>query len=299
MQDFDVSVTICSWNTKEDLRRCLRSLEGQEGVRLEVIVVDNASEDGSPDMVAEEFPHVVLIRNERNLGFGGGHNQAFQRASGEFFMPLNSDTTVHPGCLLRLVEFLRANPSVGIAAPKLLNPDGTLQYSCRRFPTPAAAVFRNTFLGRLFPNNRYAREYLMADWDHSVPRDVDWVSGAAFCYRRAVYEKVGGFDERFFMYLEDVDLCKRVQEAGYRVVYVPDAVVTHKIGASTDRVANRMIRQFHRSMLLYYQKHHISRMSPVLRPFATFLGWLFVNARASLFLIKNAVDAVSRRLRGA
>lgn len=298
MPAFDVSVTICSWNTKEDLRRCLASLMEQEGVNLEVIVVDNASEDGSPEMVESEFPEAILIRNQTNVGFGAGHNLAFAQASGEVLMPLNSDAIVHPGCLRILVDFLRSDPTVGIAAPKLLNPDGSLQYSCRRFPTPAAAVFRNTFLGKLFPKNRFAREYLMTDWDHSQPRDVDWVSGAAFGLRRSVYEQIGGFDERFFMYLEDVDLCKRVHEAGYRVVYVPDAVVTHKIGASTDRVANRMIRQFHRSMLLYYKKHHISKMTPIARPFATALGWLFVNARASLFLTKNALDALRRRFPG-
>lgn len=298
MPGTDLSVTICSWNTRDYLDRCLASVFAQQdGVSLEVIVIDNASEDGSADMVEQKYPSVRLIRNERNLGFGAGHNQGFAIATGEFLMPINSDAVVHPNCFHRLVSFMRENPNVGIAAPKLLNPDGSLQYSCRRFPTPAAALFRNTPLGKLFPNNRFAREYLMQDWDHNEPRDVDWVSGAAFCLRAKVYREIGGFDEQFFMYLEDVDLCKRVHDAGYRVVYVPDAVVTHVIGASTDRVANRMIRQFHKSMLLYYSKHHLSKVSLPLQPLCWLAAFCFVWLRASTFLARNAWDAAMRMVK--
>jgi GT2 family glycosyltransferase len=298
MPGTDLSVTICSWNTRDYLDRCIESVLTQaDGVALEIIVIDNASEDGSAEMVEQKYPNVRLIRNQENRGFGAGHNQGFAIAEGEFLMPLNSDAVVHESCFERLIAFLREHPDVGIAAPKLLNPDGSLQYSCRRFPTPAAALFRNTLLGKLFPNNRFAREYLMQDWDHCEPRDVDWVSGAAFCFRASVYRAIGGFDERFFMYLEDVDLCKRVHEAGYRVVYVPNAVVTHVIGASTDRVANRMIRQFHKSMLLYYAKHHLSRAPLPLRPVYWLMAALFVWLRASTFLVKNAWDAIVRAVR--
>lgn len=298
MPGTDLSVTICSWNTRDYLDRCLASVLDQAGdVQLEVIVIDNASEDGSGEMVEHKYPSVRLIRNHQNRGFGAGHNQGFAVAEGEFLMPLNSDAIVHPGCFARLVSFLRENEDVGVAAPKLLNPDGSLQYSCRRFPTPTAALFRNTPLGKLFPNNRFAREYLMQDWDHSEPRDVDWVSGAALCLRASVYRQIGGFDEKFFMYLEDVDLCKRVHDAGFRVVYVPDAVVTHVIGASTDRVANRMIRQFHKSMLLYYTKHHLRRAPLHLRPLYWLIALIFVCLRASSFLAKNALDAVARAVR--
>ncbi|MEW5883353.1 MAG: glycosyltransferase family 2 protein [Armatimonadota bacterium] len=297
MPGTDLSVTICSWNTRDYLDRCIASVLAQaDGIALEVIVIDNASEDGSAEMVEQKYPSVRLLRNDQNRGFGAGHNQGFAVASGEFLMPLNSDAIVHPSCLERLVSFLRQHEDVGIAAPKLLNPDGSLQYSGRRFPTPAAALFRNTPLGKLFPNNRFAREYLMQDWDHLEPRDVDWVSGAALCLRADVYHEVGGFDERFFMYLEDVDLCRRVHDAGHRVVYVPDAVITHVIGASTDRVANRMIRQFHKSMLLYYAKHHLRNAPLLLQPLYWLAALLFVWLRASTFLAKNAWDAVMRRV---
>lgn len=296
MSDFELSVTICSWNTRDDLRECLNSLErGRGELELEVIVWDNASTDGSPEMIACEFPWVKLFRSDRNLGFGGGHNAAMKRAKGRFLMPLNSDAIVHEGALLHLVDFLKQHPDVGIAAPKLLNPDGSLQYSCRRFPTPAAAVFRNTPLGKLFPKNKYSREYLMQDWAHDEPRDVDWVSGAAFCITRECYEATGGFDEQFFMYMEDVDLCYRAHQLGFRVVYLPNAVVTHAIGRSTDIVANKMIEQFHRSMMLFYRKHYLPKVSPILRPFAMIAAAIFLWLRKTVLITKNRIDDWKRR----
>src|SRR2546421_256364 len=137
-------------------------------------------------------------------------------------------------CLTSL--FADATPDAGIIGPKLLNRDGSLQYSCRSFPNMGAGFFRNTPLGRLFPKNRFTQDYLMSDWDHSTVRDVDWVSGAALLIRREVLEQTGGFDEGFFMYCEDVDLCYRAHELGWRVVYYPDSVIYHMIGRSSDQV---------------------------------------------------------------
>jgi len=282
----------------EDLRACLKSLEEvKDEASFEVIVVDNASLDGSVDMVQREFPWVRLIRLCYNIGFAGGHNLNFRYAKGRFFMPLNSDTVVHPRAIRNLVEFMKENPSVGISGPKLLNPDGSLQYSCRRFPTPQAALFRNTILGKWFPKNRYAREYLMQDWPHDEVKDVDWVSGAAICVRRELFERLGGFDERFFMYLEDVDLCYRAHQSSYRVVYLPTAVITHAIGRSTDKVANRMIRQFHRSMFLFYRKHYMGKIPFVLRPFVLFVGWGFLFLRQNSLILRNLYHAMVRGLK--
>ncbi|MCW5938860.1 MAG: glycosyltransferase family 2 protein [Fimbriimonadaceae bacterium] len=295
MPDFELSVTICSWNTREDLRLCLESLRAAQGeADFEVIVVDNASADGSADMVESEFPEFNLVRSPVNLGFTGGHNLALGRRAGHHAALLNSDTVVHPGAIGSLANVLRNQPDVGIVAPKLLNPDGSLQYSCRRFPNPIAAAFRNTFLGRWFPNNPYVRDYLMKDFDHSSPREVDWVSGAALFIRNEALERVGRLDESFFMYCEDVDLCKRVWDAGYRVVYWPEAVVTHAIGRSTDKAANKMIVRFHRSMLRYYRKHLISQAPFLLRPGLIALAALALSVRAGLFLSKNGIDALRR-----
>jgi len=349
MPDLKLSVTICSWNTREDLRACLASLEkefknpplreGRErdlqpktssdgpsqktatpkhrstepaedsnaanrqpptancAARFEVIVIDNNSRDGSADMVAQDFPWVRLFRMDQNLGFTGGHNFALQRREGQHAFLLNSDTVVHRGALRELVDFLEARPEVGIVAPKLLNPDGSLQYSARRFPNPVAAMFRNTFLGRLFPKNRYTRDYLMQDWDHASEREVDWVSGAAFLVRDEVMEKVGLFDTDYFMYCEDVDWCWRTWKAGYKVVYDPAAVVTHAIGRSTDQVANKMILRFHVSMLRFYRKNTLPEMTPVARPFAYALACAALTARAMLFITKNGVDALRRKFK--
>jgi GT2 family glycosyltransferase len=296
MPDLELSVTICSWNTLEDTRACLRSLEAvRDEAAFEVLLVDNNSEDGSPVMVAEEFPWVRLEAMSTNLGFTGGQNHAIALRKAPHALLLNSDTVVHPGALRTILAYLYANPQVGVVGPKLLNPDGSLQYSCRRFPNPLAALFRNTPLGRLFPNNRFTREYLMQDWRHDEPREVDWVSGAALLARKELLDKTGGLDPDFFMYLEDVDLCWRAWELGFKVVYVPTAEITHAIGRSTDKAPNRMIGRFHKSMLLFYRKNMLPRIALPLRPFAYAGAAAAVAARAGLFITKNKIDDLRRR----
>jgi GT2 family glycosyltransferase len=297
MPDFDLSITICSWNTLADTRACLQSLrEAQGEARFEVIVVDNASEDNSADMVEKEFPEYTLLRQYTNLGFTGGHNLALEQATGRYKALLNSDTVLHPGAIKTLVAFMDANPKAGIVGPKLLNPDGSLQMSCRRFPNPVAAAFRNTWLGKLFPNNKYVREYLMADFQHDQPREVDWVSGAALFIRSETIAQIGTLDDGFFMYCEDVDLCKRAWDAGWQVMYCPQAVITHAIGKSSDQVPNRMIARFHLSMLRYYRKHVIASQPPIARPFSLAFAASALGARATLFYIKNKIDVVKRSL---
>jgi GT2 family glycosyltransferase len=246
-------------------------------------------------MVAEEFPWVRLEAMSTNLGFTGGQNHAIALRKAPHALLLNSDTVVHPGALRTILAYLYANPQVGVVGPKLLNPDGSLQYSCRRFPNPLAALFRNTPLGRLFPNNRFTREYLMQDWRHDEPREVDWVSGAALLARKELLDKTGGLDPDFFMYLEDVDLCWRAWELGFKVVYVPTAEITHAIGRSTDKAPNRMIGRFHKSMLLFYRKNMLPRIALPLRPFAYAGAAAAVAARAGLFITKNKIDDLRRR----
>ena len=297
MPDFDLSITICSWNTLEDLRACLQSLrDAKDEANFEVVVVDNASHDGSPDMVEKEFPEFRLLRQTVNLGFTGGHNLAIKERHGRDVALLNSDTAVHPGAIKSLVEFMAANPVYGIVGPKLLNPDGSLQFSCRRFPNPVAAAFRNTFLGRLFPNNKYTRDYLMTDLDRTNPTEVDWVSGAAMFIRKEVVDQIGVLDDSLFMYCEDVDLCKRAWLAKFKVVYYPQAVITHAIGTSTSQIANKMIVRFHRSMFRYYKKHTVKESTPLLRPGLLIFAALALTARASLFIVKNWIDALRRKL---
>jgi hypothetical protein len=263
----DLSVIILNWNTKDDTRDCLNSLvHRQHRHAVEIIVADNASSDGSCEMLAEEFPQVPLVVHSTNLGFCAGNNRAVPGATGRFVLFLNSDTVVVEDALDRLVDFMDENPDVGIAGPKLLNRDGSLQYSCRRFPNLGAGLFRNTPLGRLFPKNRFAQDYLMQDWDHATVRDVDWVSGAALCIRREALEQTGGFDEGYYMYCEDVDLCYRAKQKGWRVVYFPHAVIYHMIGRSSDQVPTRMTYFFHRSMYRFYRKHYAAKTPLYVRP---------------------------------
>ncbi len=296
MQDFDLSVTICSWNTKDDLRACLQSLaDARKEASFEVIVVDNNSEDDSPSMVAEEFPWVVLMAQSKNLGFTGGNNLALKSRKGRHAFLLNSDAVVHPGAIAKMLEFANATSDAGIFGPKVLNPDGSLQMSCRRFPNPVAALFRSTFIGKLFPKNRFVREYLMADFAHDHVLEVDWVSGCAMFVTEQVLEKVGLMDPEYFMFCEDVDWCFRTRKAGFNVYYLPSATVTHAIGKSTDKAPNRMIGRFHRSMFYFYTKNILVEKPIVFRPFLWMLAAVGLSLRASLFIVKNKIDILRRK----
>jgi len=298
MTDFKVSITICSWNTVEDLRICLSSLEDvREEGPFEVIVFDNNSADGSPDMVERDFPWVRLIRSSRNLGFTGGQNRCIEARRAPHAFLLNSDTIVHPGAMKTLIEYIAGHPEVGIVGPKLLNSDGSLQYSCRRFPNPVAALFRNTPIGKLFPGNKFTREYLMTDLPHDKTTEVDWVSGAALFARKELIDKVGFLDEKYFMFSEDVDWCYRCWDAGFKVVYVPQAVITHAIGRSTDKAPNRMIGGFHRSMFRFYRKNMVPKLNPIVRPFAVGFAGIALTLRAGMFIAKNKLDTLGRKLK--
>ena len=291
----DLSLIILNWNTRDDLRLCLQSITSQAHRHtLQVIVADNASGDGSREMVAAEFPQVHLHVNPTNLGFGAGNNRAIQAATGRYVLFLNSDTRVTEGALDALVDFADATPDLGALGPKLLNADGSLQYSCRRYPNLGTGFFRNTPLGRLFRRNRFATDYLMSDWDHATPRDVDWLSGAALMVPRDVLERTGGFDEGFYFYCEDVDLCKRIHDLGLRVVYYPDAVIYHIIGRSSDKVPTRMTYEFHRSMYRFYRKHYAARTPWLVRP----LILPGIVARASGQIVRYRWRNLKRRLRG-
>ncbi len=263
----DLSIIILNWNTRDETRDCLNSIVGKSYKHtIQVILADNASEDGSREMVQSEFPTVTLVAHPTNLGFCAGNNRAIPATNGRYVLFLNSDTVVVDDALDRMISFMDDNPDIAILGPKLLNLDGSLQYSCRRFPDLGAGFFRNTPLGRLFPKNRFTQDYLMSDWDHASTLDVDWVSGAALMIRRDMLEKTGGFDEEFYMYCEDVDICYRAHQMGSRVTYFPEAVIYHIIGRSTTKVPARMTYAFHRSMYRFYLKHYRKNTSYFVRP---------------------------------
>ena len=223
----EVSVVVVAYRTPDLLRTCLEHLTADRTRReTEILVVDNDSGDETPE-VARSFPGVRLVESGENLGFAGGVNRGFAAATGRYVMILNPDVETRPGALDRLADFLDAHPGTGIAAPKLLNTDGSLQYSCRRKYTLTTILLRRTFLGSWFPKASALRRHLMLDYDHAEPRPVDWVAGAAMMVRRAAIEDVGVMEERYFLYFEDLDFCARMQARGWLVQYVPDAVMTH------------------------------------------------------------------------
>jgi len=288
----DIAVIVVNWNAREDLRRCLRSLSAAPvpGLSCGVWVVDNASADGSAAMVAAEFPLAHLIVNPDNRGFSRANNQAIAATDSRYVFLLNSDASVQPGALEALVAYADARTQAGVIGPKVLNPDGSLQFSCRRFPSLGAGFFRNTYLGRLFPDNKFARDYLMTNFDHAQDIPVDWVSGCAMLIRRDLIAQIGALDERFYMYCEDVDLCQRAWEAGREVVYAPQAVVTHAIGRSSDKNADRMIVEFHRSWYEYDLKRH--PRSSMLRRAAVATGlWLRAAVRIAKRRVAGRRDA--------
>jgi GT2 family glycosyltransferase len=253
----DISIVIVSYNSREHLRRCLASLEAHSPpVGREIIVVDNDSRDGSAPMVASEFADVRLLRMPQNLGFAAGANRGAREASGEAVVLLNPDSEIEADPFAPMLAYLREHDDAGIVAPRLLDPGGSLQLSCRSFPGFTVALFnRYSLLTRLLPRNRYSKRYLLSDWQHDSICDVDWVSGACLMIRRSLFEDIGLLDEGYFMYIEDVDLCQRVHRAGYSVVYLPQASVIHHIGQSSRTVAARSILARHRSMWHYYKKY--------------------------------------------
>lgn len=253
----DISVVIVSYNGRDYLRRCLGSLrEHTRGVEYEVVVVDNASLDGTADMVAAEFPTVRLLRQPGNAGLSLALNQGIRLSSGEMVVLLNPDTELQDNAFGAMVRHLRDHPEVGVLGPRILDDDGSLQLSCRRFPTLSVAFFnRYSLLTRLYPHNPFSTHYLMTDFDHSDPAEVDWLSLACWMAPRRLFDEVGFLDEGYFLYSEDMDFCQRVHRATRKVVYFPGVSLVHHIGRSTRTLPNRSVVERYRSMWRYYGKY--------------------------------------------
>jgi GT2 family glycosyltransferase/lipopolysaccharide/colanic/teichoic acid biosynthesis glycosyltransferase len=252
----DVSIVIVSYNSRDAVSECLASLEcGDSTVATETILVDNASSDGTPGVVRERFPWVRVTANTANLGYARAVNQGIGLSSGRYVLVLNPDVTVRRSSIGRLVRFMDGHGDAGISASKLLNPDGTLQYSCRRFYTFLTLLLRRSFLGRVFRNSRAVADYLMLDYDHEESRPVDWVIGACMMVRREALRDIGLMDERFFLYFEDVDWCYRTWQGGWRVYYVPESVMQHRhTRASAQIRLPRQVAAHALSLFHFYEK---------------------------------------------
>ena len=251
-----MAVAIVNYNTCDHLRACLSSLALE--APGEVVVLDNASADGSAEMVKAVFPEFKLVVNAVNSGFGAAANRAVQNCEPDYVLLLNSDTLLKPGAVQALSLYLDQHTQAAIVGPRILNPDGSLQVSCYHFPSPLYAFLRATTMGSLLRYIPILREGYLPNWSHDRSRRVPWVLGAALAIRRKAFEEVGGFDESFFMYSEEVDLCYRLKTAGWQVHFTPAAEIVHVGGASTVQIKTDMEIQKYSSTTLFYRRHYSS-----------------------------------------
>jgi hypothetical protein len=257
-----VTFVTVNYKTPHLIRQLLKGVE-EAGFAFpfEYIVVDNASGDGTADMVRERFPWARVIESPKNVGYGAGNNLGLAEARGEYVMLFNPDLTVFPGEVEAWIEWMHARPDVGISGPRILNPDGSDQESCYRFPNLLTPVLRRTFLGRLPAARKSLDRYIMKDMARHLEQDVDWVLGAAMLIRKTVLDHIGHFDERFFMYFEEADICRRAWSGGHRVTYAPVSRFMHYHGRESrirfpwEFVTNKLARVHLASGLKYFLKH--------------------------------------------
>lgn len=287
-----VLVSIVHYRNPDQLEDCLRSfLDHPPEIPHRVVVVDNSASVASLKARVAPFPFAEIRELPRNVGFSAGNNRGVEGASEDFLFFLNPDTRIFPGTLESLAQFLEDHPEAGAVGPMNVGPDGEIQFSCRSFPDIWTVLAnRYSFLTRLFPGNPISGRYLQTDLDRTETQEVDWVSGAALMMRRRDFEELGGFDEDYFLYSEDVDLCYRIHQRGSKVYYHPAARIEHAIGGSSEGSRFRSLWERHRSMYTFYRKHY-SRDIPLL-DLMTLFGVLL---RATLFLMLESLGRSPHR----
>jgi N-acetylglucosaminyl-diphospho-decaprenol L-rhamnosyltransferase len=256
----DLSIIIVSWNVAALLQACLDSIltsvPDEQQSRLEIIVVDSASTDDTANMIRQHYPQVRLLPQTENVGFSRGNNIGMQAAQGRYLFLLNPDTEIIGDALAQMIAFMDADPDVGIIGPHTLNSDGTTQSTRRHFPTFLIGLLESTWLQPLAPKSVMDYYYFVDGADENDTLEVDWVQGSAVMARREVYEQIGGMDEGYFMYSEELDWCKRAKDIGWRVVYFGGAQIVHHGGKSSEQATTRTQIHFQRSKLRYFRKYH-------------------------------------------
>ncbi|MDP2891831.1 MAG: glycosyltransferase family 2 protein [Bacillota bacterium] len=288
-----ITAVIVNYNTKELLHGCLEHIERSTICGdIKIVVVDNGSGDSSVEMIRSRHPKIKVIALGYNMGFGRANNAALKGLDTPYALLVNSDCFLESDCAEKMLAFMEENSDAGAAGPKVLNADGTIQPSRRKFLTIYSALLHG-FIGGLFPNNKKTREYMMAGFDHDSHAGVDWISGCCMMLRKAALESVGGgFDESYFMYIEDVDLCRMLHKKGWRVCYVPQARCVHLTGSSGGYESPLHIRAFHKSMWQYFKKFYGSSPKAALFP----LVYLGIKLR---LCTKLAANALKKRRRTA
>lgn len=276
-------MVVVNYNAGDHLRRCLDSVVASAGeAALEIVVVDNASRDGSAERATRAHPEARLIRNPDNRGFAAAANQGIRATAAPFVLLINPDAEIAGGTLSGLLKVARDRPGAGVIGPRILHPDGTVYPSARKVPGVALAV-GHALLSPFFPRNPFTRAYTMADWDRSFEREVDWVSGSCMLLQREALDQVGLLDEGYFLYAEDADLCTRLRAAGWSVLFSPELDVVHEGGVSTGRSA-RMVVEHSRSVYRYVSKHWARGWRRVALP----LAWAVLRLRAAIVVRRSA-----------
>jgi GT2 family glycosyltransferase len=251
----DLSICIVNWNTEVVLKGCLQSVyQRAQGIAYEIFVVDNGSVDGSVEMVKNLFPEVCLILNQRNKGFAAANNQALRLAKGRYILFLNPDTLIHDGALKRMVQFMEEHPEAGAIGCKLLNPDGSIQHSIRQFPSFIVALLGSTILERLPFFRGKMKNFKMKGFTFDRMEEVDAVCGAALMVRKDLLDEVGEMDEAYFMFIEELDLCRRIKARGDTIYFLPNAVITHLGGESRNQYPGGMTIIGLNSLFRYFTK---------------------------------------------
>jgi N-acetylglucosaminyl-diphospho-decaprenol L-rhamnosyltransferase len=266
----DVSVIVVAWNVRELLRECLDSaMQCLQSSRLawEILVVDNASSDGTCTMVRGKYPRVTLIAHKRNEGFTRGNNVGASAARGRYLVLLNPDTQAIPNAFAAMVRYMDVHADLGAVGPRMVFPDGRLQPSRRRFPTLWTGLLESTPLQQWFPHNRVLDRYYVTDQPDDEEQQVDWITGACMCIRRSTWEQVGPLDEGFFMYSEELDWCRRAKDLGWQVGYLPSATIIHHEGQSSTQVIPARHIYFQTSKVRYFRKYHGAFVAGFLRLF--------------------------------
>jgi N-acetylglucosaminyl-diphospho-decaprenol L-rhamnosyltransferase len=295
----DLSVIIVSYNVRDLLGPCLESIQSglervsptqPESLSSEIIVIDSCSTDGTPGLVREQFPLVTLIEPGYNVGYSKGNNIGLKMSQGRYLLLLNPDTKVMTQALSKMVDYMDAHPQVGALGPQLLNEDGSVQSSRRHFPSLWTAFFESTWLQPLAPR-RLLDWYYLRDRPDAEIAHVDWVIGAAIIARREVFEQVGGLDEGFFMYSEELDWQRRIKSAGWEVIYYPEAQIVHYGGKSSDQVVAQTHIRFQSSKIRYFRKYHGGLAAFALRLFllANYATQLIIEGTKGLLGHKKAL----------
>jgi GT2 family glycosyltransferase len=288
----DVSVIIVAWNVRQLLHDCLKSVYDQtEGIDFEVIYVDNASEDGSVEMVVKDFPQVKMIENRENKGFIKANNQGIEISKGRYVLLLNSDTIVLDNAIAKLVQFADAHTEAAVVGCKVLNPDMTLQRNCFMYPSILNMFLSTTYLYKIFPKSKFFGREHMTWWDFNDVREVETVCGSCSLVRKEAIKQVGLMNETYFVYGDDPDWCYRFNKVGWKIIFTPDARIIHYGGQTTKQMARAFRLQLHGSQLIFMKLYR----SKLAFPFACLLAAMFFFLRVPYWLAKAVLNRNERK----